>query len=91
MNKVLDSVGDEMRRDRRPQITRRIEQVAPDQSVDGRAAEGKSASYAELYDWLEPDELLVAPPQSWTKAWHEASPDRFGLGSTVTATKHRKQ
>jgi glutamate synthase domain-containing protein 2 len=45
--------------------------------------EGKSASYAELYDWLQPGQLLQAAPASWRQAWQEASPDRFGPSSAV--------
>jgi glutamate synthase domain-containing protein 2 len=34
-------------------------------------------TYAELFDWLEPDELLHGPPQSWVDDWEAADPDRF--------------
>jgi hypothetical protein len=34
-------------------------------------------SYAELFDWLDPDELLHGPPQSWVDDWESADPDRF--------------
>ncbi len=37
----------------------------------------ESASYAELYDWLEPGELLADPPRAWAPAWHSASPEHF--------------
>jgi glutamate synthase domain-containing protein 2 len=36
-------------------------------------------SFAELYDWLEPGQLLAEPPQSWAADWAAADPDRFGL------------
>jgi glutamate synthase domain-containing protein 2 len=36
-------------------------------------------SLAELYDWLEPGQLLAEPPQSWAADWAAADPDRFGL------------
>ena len=29
-------------------------------------------SYAELYDWLEPGELLTQPPESWSRDWARA-------------------
>ncbi|MEU7423011.1 FMN-binding glutamate synthase family protein [Streptomyces sp. NPDC040750] len=34
-------------------------------------------SYAELYEWLEPGQLLAEPPASWAADWHAADPDRF--------------
>ncbi len=36
-----------------------------------------TASYAELFDWLEPDELLHGPPNAWVDDWEAADPDRF--------------
>ncbi|KAA0022192.1 FMN-binding glutamate synthase family protein [Antrihabitans cavernicola] len=36
-----------------------------------------SASYAELYEWLSPGELLAEPPQSWLDDWKSANPDTF--------------
>jgi glutamate synthase domain-containing protein 2 len=36
-----------------------------------------SRSYAELYDWLEPGELLHEPPESWQADWARADPDSF--------------
>lgn len=34
-------------------------------------------SYRELYQWLEPGELLVDPPRSWADDWVRAHPDSF--------------
>ncbi|MFG2577185.1 FMN-binding glutamate synthase family protein [Streptomyces sp. NPDC048481] len=34
-------------------------------------------SYAELYEWLEPGQLLAEPPLSWAADWKAADPDRF--------------
>jgi glutamate synthase domain-containing protein 2 len=34
-------------------------------------------SYAELYDWLEPGELLDQPPERWARDWWAANPDSF--------------
>ncbi|MDI5966239.1 FMN-binding glutamate synthase family protein [Streptantibioticus silvisoli] len=34
-------------------------------------------SYADLYDWLEPDELIAAPPQEWAADWAAADSDHF--------------
>ncbi len=35
-------------------------------------------SYAELFDWLEPGELVAGPPPAWARDWKAADPDRFG-------------
>ncbi|MDO8145579.1 FMN-binding glutamate synthase family protein [Isoptericola sp. 178] len=37
-----------------------------------------SRSYAELYEWLAPGELLDDAPQGWAADWRLASADRFG-------------
>jgi hypothetical protein len=34
-------------------------------------------SFAELYDWLEPGELLAGPRESWAADWRRADPDSF--------------
>ncbi len=34
-------------------------------------------SYAELYEWLAPGQLLAEPPASWAADWRAADPDRF--------------
>ena len=34
-------------------------------------------SYAELYEWLAPGQLLAEPPASWAADWQAADPDRF--------------
>ena len=34
-------------------------------------------SYAELFDWLEPGELLGSAPAGWAADWEQADPDRF--------------
>lgn len=34
-------------------------------------------SYAELFDWLEPGELLAEPPMAWARHWAQADPDFF--------------
>lgn len=34
-------------------------------------------SYAELYAWLAPGELLASPPESWAADWKAADPGRF--------------
>jgi glutamate synthase domain-containing protein 2 len=35
-------------------------------------------SYAELFDWPEPGELLAQPPRAWAADWKAADPDSFG-------------
>ena len=34
-------------------------------------------SYAELYDWLRPRELLAEPPEGWVADWKAAAPAAF--------------
>ena len=34
-------------------------------------------SYAELYEWLAPRQLLEEPPESWALDWERADPDTF--------------
>jgi hypothetical protein len=34
-------------------------------------------SYAELYEWLRPGELLAEPPEGWVHDWKTADPSRF--------------
>jgi glutamate synthase domain-containing protein 2 len=36
-----------------------------------------TASYADLYDWLAPRELLDDPPRDWVDDWNAASADSF--------------
>jgi glutamate synthase domain-containing protein 2 len=36
-----------------------------------------SRSYAELFQWLSPGELLEEPPREWTVDWRRADPDSF--------------
>ncbi|WP_026919265.1 FMN-binding glutamate synthase family protein [Gordonia shandongensis] len=37
----------------------------------------RTSSYADLYEWLEPGELTVDPPESWVADWTAAHPDAF--------------
>ena len=34
-------------------------------------------SYAQLYDWLEPKQLLSDPPNDWAADWAASSADTF--------------
>jgi glutamate synthase domain-containing protein 2 len=43
-----------------------------------RRIEGqRTLTYAEIYDWLMPGELLEDPPESWRSDWVEASAEQF--------------
>lgn len=42
-----------------------------------RVDETTTRSYAELYEWLEPGELLGSPRPSWDADWQRADPDSF--------------
>jgi glutamate synthase domain-containing protein 2 len=43
-----------------------------------RRIEGqRTRTYAEIYDWLMPGELLDGPPEAWLSDWIEASADEF--------------
>jgi glutamate synthase domain-containing protein 2 len=47
-----------------------------------RVAPSIVRSYAELYEWLEPGQLLSEPPESWAADWLVSSADSFA--PTVT-------
>jgi hypothetical protein len=36
-----------------------------------------TSSYAELFEWLDPGELLGGPRRSWADIWAKASPGAF--------------
>jgi glutamate synthase domain-containing protein 2 len=36
-----------------------------------------SLSYADLFDWLSPRQLLEEPPEGWVEDWRRADPDSF--------------
>jgi hypothetical protein len=43
-----------------------------------RRIEGqRTRTYAEIYEWLMPGELLEDAPESWRSDWIEASADEF--------------
>jgi glutamate synthase domain-containing protein 2 len=42
-----------------------------------RTSYHETASYADLYEWLAPGELLAEPPESWAADWSCADPDSF--------------
>lgn len=39
--------------------------------------ETESASYAEIFEWLEPGRLLAEPPPTWAADWNAARADSF--------------
>ncbi|MFH8484575.1 FMN-binding glutamate synthase family protein [Streptomyces longisporoflavus] len=62
---ILAAMGVRSAADLNPRLLRR------------REDHGRFRSYAELYEWLSPGELLAAPPGSWAADWHAADPDTF--------------
>jgi hypothetical protein len=44
-----------------------------------RVDEQHTASYADLYEWLEPGELLSETPEGWATDWGLADPDSFAV------------
>ena len=43
----------------------------------------RNSSYAELYRWLEPGELLSEAPQEWAMDWKLADAHRFGFAAST--------
>ncbi len=59
------------------------DQVGPHHLVR-RVDNVTSRSYAELFEWLAPGQLLDEPPESWLTDWDRADPGSFRpSGSTV--------
>ena len=46
---------------------------------------GRTVSYAEYYDWLQPGQLLDGAPEDWVDDWKLARTDTFR--APVTSTK----
>jgi len=65
--RIIASMGVKTAADLTPEMLRR--------NVDDTS----NLSYAELYRWLKPGELLSDPPEAWIKDWRKASPDHFGF------------
>ena len=42
-----------------------------------RVGHTTTSSYADLFDWLDTDELLHGAPNEWRDDWEAADPDRF--------------
>lgn len=45
----------------------------------------RAESYAELHEWLAPEQLLEDPPDTWIADWERADPDSFA--PRVTAVR----
>jgi glutamate synthase domain-containing protein 2 len=59
------------------------DQVGPHHLVR-RVDHASSRSYAELFDWLEPGQLLDEPPEGWIVDWQRADPDSFSQKLAVS-------
>ncbi|HWG28707.1 MAG TPA: hypothetical protein VG296_31620 [Actinospica sp.] len=44
------------------------------------------STFAEIFEWLEPGQLLAEPSHSWAADCEAAHPDRFGLVPILTAS-----
>ena len=44
-----------------------------------RVTPSRARSYAEMFHWLEPGELLADPPELWAADWARANPDSFAI------------
>ena len=51
--------------------------LRPDQLMR-RVGHSDTRSYAQLFEWLEPGELLAQPPRLWAADWKAADPETFG-------------
>ena len=71
--KIMASMGVTRVEDLSPAMLRR--NVSPD----------NNDSFARLFTWLEPGELLSDSPRMWKEHWENASSSRYGLGNAKTA------
>jgi glutamate synthase domain-containing protein 2 len=53
-----------------------------------RVDEATTSSYAELFEWLDPGELLASPRESWAADWQRADPDSFRARRPTTGVRH---
>ncbi|MEA2298347.1 MAG: hypothetical protein QOF77_1283 [Solirubrobacteraceae bacterium] len=53
-----------------------------------RVDEATTRSYAELFEWLEPRELLGSPRKSWAADWERADPDSFKARRIRSEERH---
>lgn len=62
---IMASMGVHRPEDLRPhQLRRRLDPITV-------------RSYDELYEWLEPGQLIAEAPETWARDWAAADPDRF--------------
>jgi glutamate synthase domain-containing protein 2 len=45
--------------------------------LNRRVDYARTRTYAEIYEWLMPGELLECPPEAWLSDWIEASAEEF--------------
>jgi hypothetical protein len=45
--------------------------------LNRRVDNSYTRTYAEIYEWLMPGELLEDPPEAWLSDWIEASAEEF--------------
>jgi glutamate synthase domain-containing protein 2 len=45
--------------------------------LNRRIDHARTRTYAEIYEWLMPGELLESPPEAWLSDWIEASAEEF--------------
>jgi hypothetical protein len=45
--------------------------------LNRRVDSTRNRTYAEIYEWLMPGELLECPPEAWLSDWIEASAEEF--------------
>ncbi|MEG9227199.1 FMN-binding glutamate synthase family protein [Aeromicrobium sp. Sec7.5] len=48
-----------------------------------------TTTYQELFAWLEPGELLTAPPEAWERDWREAVASSFEAASDLDPSERR--
>ena len=51
--------------------------LASNRMLIRRVDETSTASYADLFEWLAPGELLTSPRASWAADWRRADADTF--------------
>ncbi len=48
-----------------------------------RISSTEQRSYAEIFEWLDEDQLRIDPPESWVDDWSRANPDTFAPGGLI--------
>ncbi len=60
-------------------------QLSPDM-LRRRVSHTDTRAYSDLYEWLQPGQLLAEPPESWARDWQNANPDTFVVPHFSTRT-----